>query len=279
LRVDAHTHIFANDQVARREQIADTDPGFAEMYRDPRAKLATAGDLLAALERAGFDGAVAAGFAFADEREIAVQNEALAQAAADSRLAALATVNPLHTGWEAALESALGSWARGVGELRPGTQGWDPLGPAGHRLCEVAGAHGAVLLWHVSERIGHDYPGKSGGISAEELWRLAAGHPGVRMVAAHQGAGLPFFLQMPEVRESLVSISFDTAATTLLYAEESVLRLVDLVGAERVLFGSDFPLLDIGKQYARTVGRLAEHARQAVGGGNANRLFFERGKA
>jgi hypothetical protein len=279
LRVDAHTHIFASDQLARREQIAGTDPGFAELYRDPAARLATDADLLGALGRAEFDGAVAAGFAFASAREIEVQNEALQQAAHDPHIAALATVNPRLAGWEQSVERALSGWARGVGELRPWTQGWDPLGPAGHQLCELAGAHGAALLWHVSERIGHDYPGKAGGIRAEELWRLAVAHPGVRMVAAHQGAGLPFFLQMPEVRESLLSIAFDTAATTLLYAEESVLRLVDLVGAERVLFGSDFPLLDIGKQYARTVERLAEHARQAVGGGNANRLFFERGKA
>jgi hypothetical protein len=249
------------------------------MYRDRRAKLAAAGDVLAAIEMAEFDGAVLAGFAFGQRREIEAQNAALAGAVADHRLAALATVNPRHDGWERIADEALRSWASGLGELRPWTQGWDPRGAAGHRLCELAQGHDAVLLWHVSERIGHDYPGKQGGIGAEELWQLAKAHPGTRMVAAHQGAGLPFFTQMPEVRESMLSISFDTAATTLLYDRESVLRLVDLVGAERVLFGSDYPLLDIAKQYAHTVGRLDEHARQAVGGGNAYQLFFERRKA
>jgi hypothetical protein len=65
LRVDAHTHIFASDQLARRDEIAGGDAGFAELYRDPGARLATAGSLLEALERTEFDGAVAAGFAFA----------------------------------------------------------------------------------------------------------------------------------------------------------------------------------------------------------------------
>lgn len=276
MKIDAHTHAFAPGQVERRASIALGDPGFAEMYGDPAAQMASPANVLAEVERAGFDGAVVAGFAFADHAEVDEQNAALQEAAGDERLAALATVNPCHPGWEVAAAGALATWACGLGELRPGTQGWDPLGPAGHQLCELAQANNAVLLWHVSETIGHEYPGKEGGISAEELWRLARDHPGTRMVAAHQGAGLPFFLQMPEVRESLLSVSFDTAATTLLYAEESVLRLVDLVGAERVLFGSDFPLLDIGKQYTRTVGRLDEFAQLAVGGGNAHRLYFER---
>jgi predicted TIM-barrel fold metal-dependent hydrolase len=278
VRVDAHTHAFAEDQVERRDAIAASDPGFAELYRDHKARLAAVGDVLAAVESAEFDGAVVAGFAFAAPREVEAQNAALAATTAERRLVPLATVNPLHDGWEPEADKALATWARGLGELRPWTQGWDPLGPSGHRLCELAAGHNAVLLWHVSERIGHDYPGKAGGVSAEELWLLAKAHPGTKMVAAHQGAGLGFFTQMPEVRESLLSISFDTAATTLLYDEKSVLRLVDLVGAERVLFGSDYPLLDIGKQYAHTVGRLDEHARQAVGGGNAYQLFFERKK-
>jgi hypothetical protein len=274
-RIDAHVHAFAEEQLARREAIAGADPSFAELYADPSAKMASPGDIVAAVERADFDGAVVAGFAFTGADETDCQNRALRELAGDSRFACLATVNPAVSGWRDIAEAAL-TWSAGFGELRPWNQGWDPLGPAGHALCEVAEAHNAVLLWHVSEQFGHEYPGKRGGISAEELWQLATMHPGTRMVAAHQGGELAWAVQMPEVRESLLSISFDTAATTLLYDQESVLRLIDVVGAERVLFGSDFPLLGIARQYAMTVEHLDADTQSAVGGDNAKRLFFER---
>jgi hypothetical protein len=274
-RIDAHVHAFGRGQAERRQEIAANDPTFAEMYADPKARIVTPDAVVGEVERTGFDGAVVAGFAFASREEIACQNESLERLAADARFACLATVNPALAEWERDAEAALG-WTAGFGELRPWNQGWDPLGPSGHALCDMATAHNAVLLWHVSEEFGHEYPGKRGGISAVELWQLAKAHPGARMVAAHQGGGLGWATQMPEVRESLLSISFDTAATTLLYDEESVLRLIDVVGAERVLFGSDYPLLGIAGQYAKTVEHLDAETETAVGGGNARRLFFER---
>lgn len=275
VRIDAHVHAFAPEQVNRRAAIADSDATFAEMYESPNARLATPAEVVAAVEAASFDGAVTAGFAFSSPDEIACQNDALAILASDPRFVALATVNPGVSGWESMAESAL-DWAAGFGELRPWNQGWDPLGPRGHALCELAAAHGAVLLWHVSEQFGHEYPGKWGGITPVELWKLTVAHPWTQMVAAHQGGGLAWAAQMPEVRESLLSISFDTAATTLLYDQESVSRLIDAVGVERVLFGSDYPMLGIADQYAKTVKHLDTDTRSAVGGDNAKRLFFER---
>lgn len=273
--IDAHTHAFAAEQCDRRATIGDGDRAFAEMYADPRAKMATISQVASQIEEASFWGVVVAGFAFAAAAEVECQNEDLREASKRERLACLATVNPALPGWLGMAEEALDSWASGLGELRPWNQGWDPLGRAGHELCELAAATGKVLLWHVSERVGHAYPGKAGGIVAEELWRLAADHPDTVMVAAHLGAELPYFTAMPEVRESLASTYFDTAASTLLYTQGSVSRLVDLVGEERVLFGSDYPLQQTGKQHALVAAELNERAAEAVLGGNAYRLFFE----
>ena len=40
--VDVHTHIFPPRMLEQREQLAAADPGFADLYGDPRAKMATA---------------------------------------------------------------------------------------------------------------------------------------------------------------------------------------------------------------------------------------------
>ena len=40
--VDFHTHIFPPEMIARRADYAARDPWFAELYGDPRAKMADA---------------------------------------------------------------------------------------------------------------------------------------------------------------------------------------------------------------------------------------------
>lgn len=272
---DAHTHLFSPGQVAARDALCGRDPTFAELYADPKAKLATADDLLTALDQAGIERAVVVGFAFANQRDIEEQNEYLLAAAqaAPGRMLVLAAVNPALTGWERAAEAALDAGARGFGELRPGNQGWDPMGDAGTALAELAKARNAVLQWHVSEPVGHSYPGKGGGIGPAELYEFAALHPGLKMIGAHLGGGLPFFALMPEVRKTLASVYFDTAAASLLYDEQCVPQIVDLVGAERVLFGSDYPLLSPMRQLQRVTALLPYDVAQVVCGGNTDILF------
>ena len=275
IRVDSHTHLFPAAQRAAREEIAGRDPTFAEMYGAPGAKMATLTDLLAALDEAGIDHAVAAGFAFKNARDIEEQNASLLDAATEApgRVTALATLNPALPGWQAEAQAALDAGARGFGELRPHNQGWDPLGPESRALCGLAGDAGAVLLWHVSEPVGHLYPGKAGGITPVELCRLAEAFPPTVMVGAHLGGGLPFYLQMPEVRAAIENVYFDTAAVTLLYDETSIARLVDLAGPGHVIFGSDYPLLSPRRQLQRILGQLPGDVAQEVCGGNAERLY------
>ncbi|MEO8539139.1 MAG: amidohydrolase family protein [bacterium] len=278
--IDAHTHLFAPGQVAGRESIALGDRTFREMYGDPAAKMAVAKNLLEALDEAELDSAVAAGFAFSTEDNLIEQNEYLFAAAKSSegRIIPVATVNPALTGWERLARHAIDQGARGFGELRPHNQGWDLEGDAARTLYGMAQDAGLLLLWHCSEPVGHAYPGKAGGISAAELVGVAADFPGLPMIAAHLGAGLSFYLQMPEVKAAIDSVYFDTAAASLLYDGESVARLVDLAGPDRVLFGSDYPLLSPRRQIQRIAAQLPGPVVEAVCGGNARRLFSDNGK-
>ena len=96
----------------------------------------------------------------------------------------------------------------------------------------------------------------------------------VIMIGAHLGAGIPFFLQMPEIRRSLPNLLFDTAAAPLLYGERCVARLVDLVGVDRVLFASDFPLRNPIKDFKLAVEDLSEEDAYAIGALNARRVLL-----
>ena len=271
--IDAHTHLFPPSQASARDAIASRDSGFAAIYADPGAAIADARALLSAMREDGIEAAVALGFAFAGERELAEQNEYLLAVAAETPRAIVpfASINPALPGWEGEARRALAQGARGFGELRPGTQGWDPLGPEGRRLAALAREAGAALLWHTSEPVGHGYPGKDGGLSPVELIEIATAAPEVTMVGAHLGAGASFYLSMLEVREATPNLLFDTAASSLLYDSDAVARLAETVGAERVLFGSDFPLKRPGPELKRILAGLDPATGQAIAGENARK--------
>ncbi len=74
-------------------------------------------------------------------------------------------------------------------------------------------------------------------------YEFAGEHPDVVLIAAHWGGGLPFYTLMPEVEAALKNTYFDTAASRLLYSPAVYRAVVDRVGARKVLFGSDFPLV------------------------------------
>ena len=95
-----------------------------------------------------------------------------------------------------------------------------------------------TLLFHASEPVGHTYPGKDGG-GIGALYTFLSTNSGTRVVLAHLGGGLPFYAHMPEVRQALEGVAFDTAACGYLYEPPAYAA----VEPSRLLFGSDFPLI------------------------------------
>jgi hypothetical protein len=72
---------------------------------------------------------------------------------------------------------------------------------------------------------------------------LAKDFPNVKLILAHWGGGLPFYELNPRLREILRNVSYDCAASSLLYDKRVFRQVIDLVGVDRVLYGSDYPLL------------------------------------
>ena len=275
--VDAHIHIFPPEVVAERERFVGLDPHFALLYANPKARLATAEDAVESLERNGIDGAFALGFGWSDLALCRFHNDYLsdAQRRYPGRLASFAAIQPL-AGAAALVEvdRALGAGLRGVGELMPHGQGyhlddWLVIDP----LAEALIALDRPLVVHVSEPVGHAYPGK-GDVSPAAAWRLAARHPGLRIVFAHWGGGLPFYELMPEVKAALANTFYDSAASTYLYDVGIFRATANLVGEGRILFATDYPLVRQGPflQRVRALG-LPDLALGPMLGGNAVRLL------
>ena len=79
---------------------------------------------------------------------------------------------------------------------------------------------------------------------------------------------------MPEVRESLRNVYFDTAASPFLYRPQVFSTVVDLVGGDRVLLGTDYPLID-QKRLIRQItdSPIADEAKEGILYNNAAGLL------
>ena len=275
--VDFHTHVFPPQVRDRREEYLRRDATFRELYSDPRSKLASAEEVLASMDEAGVDVSVIVGFAWGEIDLCRQTNDYILEASGRSggRLVAFCCA-PAQAGDEARSEvqRCAAAGARGLGELRPWNQGYDLVdSDEADLLAWASSAYDLPLLLHVSEPVGHRYPGKRG-LDLSSLYRFVESFPGVTVVAAHWGGGLPFYALMPEVKEALGSTFFDTAAAPLLYDPLIYRRAIDLVGADRILFASDFPLLSQGRclSHVREAG-LQEEEQRLILGENARRLL------
>ncbi|WP_038040205.1 amidohydrolase family protein [Thermorudis peleae] len=274
--IDSHVHIFPPEVVAHRDTYCERDPWFGALYATERARIATLEDLLTAMDGAGIDCAIACGFPWHDPGLCAWHNEYLADAAqrSNGRVAWLGIVVPGTTTAAAEAERCFLCGAVGIGELNADAQGFafddqKAFAP----LVDVCRAFSRPLLFHVSEPLGHQYPGK-GNAWPQRFISFLEAFPGQPVIAAHWGGGLPFYELMPEVAELTRQVVYDSAASTYLYRFRVFRAVVDLVGADRVLFASDYPVLRQDRFLRRVLEvELTEQERALILGQNALRVF------
>ncbi len=271
--VDFHTHIFPPEIVAHRAAFADRDPWFGELYGNPRARMATAGDLLASMEADGVAFSVAMPFGWSDPGIAEECNSYVIEAmrASSGRIVGLASVQPRAGARAVAeIERCARAGMPGIGELMPHGQDFR-LGDTAllAPLAEAAQALGMFVLTHTSEPVGHRYLGK-GDVTCADLQAFVLAFPDLRVVAAHWGGGFPFYELMPEVAAAAANVWYDSAASLYLYRPEVYAVAAQLVGVRKLLWASDYPLLPQRRMldYARASG-LSDVDLALVLGGNA----------
>ncbi|MCK5576779.1 MAG: amidohydrolase [Dehalococcoidales bacterium] len=275
--IDFHTHVFPPQIKKNRGRYIDSDPCFAILYSAKDARLVTTEELIASMDRAEIEVSVIANIGWVTHELCLETNDYILDSVSryPNRLIGFCSVQPLSL--PAALdevERCAKGGARGVGELRPDIQLFDLMDEEIMRpLVDTLIKHKLILLSHVSEPVGHIYPGK-GAITPEVLYPFIVTYPDLSIVCAHWGGGLPFYALMPEVKKAMTNVYFDTAASPLLYSSQVYQQVIQLVGADKILFGSDYPLLEqerLIKDIANL--NLPEETREQILAGNAQRLL------
>ena len=275
--IDFHTHVFPPRMKRNRSRYIENDPCFAILYSSPKAKMATADELIDSMDKDGVDVSVILNGGWATHELCVETNDYILESIArySNRLVGFCTVQPRSL--EAAIteiERCAKGGAKGVGEMRPDMQLFDLTEPEVMQpLVEVMRKHKLILLTHASEPVGHQYPGK-GSVTPDVLYPFISDFPDLTIVCAHWGGGLPFYALMPEVKEAMSNVFFDTAASPFLYSPQIYRQVVQLAGADKVLFGSDYPLL-AQSRLLKEIGSvdLPQETKGLIVSGNAQRLL------
>jgi len=275
--IDFHTHVFPPQVKQKRSQYIDRDPCFALLYAKKDSKIATTEELIDSMDRAGIDISVIVNFGWMTHELCAETNDYILESITrhPKRLIGFCTVQPQSLDAAIAeIERCAQNGARGIGELRPDIQLLDLedeaiIAP----LMETIKKHRLILLTHASEPAGHDYIGK-GIITPDVLYPFITHYPDATIVCAHWGGGLPFYALMPEVQKALQNVYFDTAASPFLYQPQIYTLGSQLAGADKILFGSDYPLL-LQTRLLQEIDSVAltEEEKSLILSGNAKRLL------
>ena len=275
--IDFHTHVFPPQVKKNRGKYIDSDSCFAILYSQKDAKLTTADELIADMDKHEVDISVITNIGWTTHELCVETNDYILESVAryPHRLVGFCTVQP--NSYDAAIdeiERCAQGGIRGVGELRPDMQLFD-LKDAEviEPFIDVISKLKLILLTHASEPVGHQYPGK-GAVTPDMLYPFITNFPDLIIVCAHWGGGLPFYALMPEVKQAMRNVYFDTAASPFLYSPQVYHQVIQLVGADKILFGSDYPLLTQNRLISEIRSLdLSEETRNLILSGNAQRLL------
>ncbi len=272
--VDVHVHLFSPEVIAGRERHVERDEWFRQLYADPKSRMVPYERVLEEMDATGVARSVVFGFAYRDQGLCRETNEYVLEAvrAHPDRFVGYACVSPEAPGATRELERCLDAGLLGCGELFPDGQRFDLTSSPGlDRIAGVLVERGLPVNLHANEPVGHVYPGK-GANTPGPCYDFAQRHPELTIIYAHMGGGLFFYELMAEVRATLTRVFYDTSAVPYLYRRDVYSIAAATAGPEKILFGSDYPLLSPAR-YLRETEDLDVAIRRAVFGGNATKAL------
>jgi predicted TIM-barrel fold metal-dependent hydrolase len=272
--IDTHTHLFPDSFIQDRSRLFDNEPEFTLLYDNPRALMATGEQLIEVMDDHEVDIACASGFPWRNPDLARRNNDYIIDCVQKwpGRVRGLACFD---AAWQGAANEAarcIDAGLSGVGELAFYLSGIDDT--ALDMLTDVM----AVLrekgnlpcMIHTNEPVGHAYPGKTP-VTLEQIQKLAAGFPDNRIILAHWGGGIFFYhIMKKQLKQTLNNVWYDTAASPFLY-DPAVYDMARQAGVlDKVLLGTDFPLLPPDRYYRDLdASNLNKQEKQAVLGDNA----------
>lgn len=266
--IDIHTHIFPDFIRNDRARFCQNEPAFELLYASPKSKMVGADELVAAMDHSGVTQSVTFGFPWQSPDTFKRHNDYILESVAKypDRLIGFCCVDAQSPEAPAEVERCLSAGLSGVGELAFYCADMDcRYLPALDEIMVLAQHYDRPVMLHTNEPVGHQYPGKTQNTLAQ-IYAIVKKYTDTRIILAHWGGGLFWYqLMKKEVSEVLSHVWFDTAASPFLYRPDIYRLAAEVAGVDKILFGTDYPLLNATRYYKEMdQAGLTEHQKQMI---------------
>lgn len=244
--IDFHTHIFPSYFRDDPHLFFEHEKTFEYVYSKPGSRLTGISGLLENMDNEEVAKSVVFGFPWKKTDHYRRHNDYVIEAVQKNpdRLIGFCTFDPMSPDASREAERCLEAGLAGVGEIA--VYEYDFSRDVIDRLQDIMDLcvdKDVPILIHTNEPVGHIYPGKQP-MSLSGLYALLKRYPSNRIVLAHWGGGIFFYgLMKKEVQETLSNVWLDTAASPYLYSPDIYRISGGILGFDRIIFGSDYPLI------------------------------------
>lgn len=276
MKIDMHVHVTPPDIIKDFKKISEKEPYFGLLSSSPQNRFVTAEEVVRHMAEAEIDHSIIFGFSFQDMGLCQYVNDYVIEVTKQykEQLTGFAAIVPPHPQVEQEIERCYQAGLRGIGELFPAGQNFEISSRKQTvAMAECSKYYQMPILIHTNEPIGHDYIGKTS-TSLKEIEAFINHYPDQPIILAHWGGGIFIYEHMKEIRDKFKNVYYDTAAMVFLY-ESGLYETAKSIGIlDKVLFGSDYPLVS-PKRYKKGLEEttLTKVEQNAIWGGNAKQLL------
>lgn len=230
MRYDVHTHAFHPKVTTRVLSHLNAHYGIGPIGTG------TTDDLLARLKKAKLDRAVVHTAATDPSQVIPANNWSMDLSAKHPELMAFGTMHPDYADPEKELDRLVRAGVPGL-KFHPDFQNFPLNDPRFMQLMEIIGDR-FILMIH----LGDAKPVEECNSSPDKLAEVRAAFPAPQIIAAHMGGYRHWDLALETLAGT--DVWMDTSSTLPYVAPDTLKKLLDAHPADRILFGSDYPLFD-----------------------------------
>jgi len=250
--IDFHTHIFPKNVQNNRDHFFEGETAFKLLYDSKKSKIVNADQLIDAMDHDDIDRSVVFGFPWKQADYFKQNNDTVLEAVSKypDRLIGFCCLDPFHPDSEKEVDRCLTAGLSGIGELAFYESGFNKetierLTP----IMKMAQETNKCVMIHTNEPVGHIYPGKTP-VMIKEIYNLVKNFSENKIILAHWGGGVFFYHMLKsEAKNVLTNVYFDTAASLYLYDEKIWSVACKIIGSEKIVFGTDYPLIPANRYF------------------------------
>lgn len=255
---DIHAHIFPHKLAEK------ASASIGSFYGTHTGHLASVETLLPLEAQAGITYCAVSSSATSASQVRHINDFIASEVQAHSNLIGLGTLFPTMEGWEAEVERMVALGLRGV-KIHPDFQHIPIDLPEAVPMYRAVAKAGLPVLFHMGDAR-YDYS------SPQRLTNLVRQVPDLIAIAAHFGGWQAWDKSYDHVQPE--NVFYDTSSSLMFLGKERALDFLDKLGAQRFLFGTDFPMWTPAEELQRFLDLGLEEALQAqILFGNFARLF------